>query len=48
MQEVEDFAELNDVLSQTELMEMLAAAHKPSYVSWRLSTLLAGINRKHP
>jgi hypothetical protein len=48
MQEVEDFAELNDVLSQTEVLEMLAAAHKPSYVSWRLSTLLSGLARNHP
>ena len=41
VQEVEDFAELRDVLSPTELLEMLASAHKPSYVSWRISTILA-------
>ena len=39
--------ELNDVLSPTELQEMLAAAHKPSYVSWRLSTYLAAFGKSH-
>lgn len=41
LQEVDDYEELKDVLSPTELLEMLASAHKPSYVSWRLSTILA-------
>ena len=39
--------ELNDVLSPTELLEMLAAAHKPSYVSWRLSTYLAAFGKSN-
>ena len=39
--------ELSDVLSPTELLEMLAATHKPSYVSWRLSTYLAAFGKTH-
>lgn len=29
------------MLTTSELTEMLGAAHKPSYVSWRISTYLA-------
>lgn len=41
-QELEDYEELEDVLTPHELVEMLSSAHKPSYVSWRISTYLAG------
>lgn len=40
-QEIEHFAEVADLLSEEELLEMMAAAHKPSYVSWRISSHLA-------
>lgn len=45
-QEIEHFAEVTDLLSEEELLEMMAAAHKPSYISWRISSYIAGKGRQ--
>ena len=40
-QEIEHFAEISDLLTEEELLEMMSAAHKPSYVSLRISSHIA-------